>query len=170
MSERRTSKTDLLAGIDRAQQTWEAIVNEAGSERLDQPGAAGDWTLKDVGGHLNGWRTRTVARLEAATRNEEPSATIWPADFSDETDEGVDQINDWLQAHYRDQPAEAVLGEAREQFGRMRAAVEALSEEDLNSPGRYPWLGDVPLLAVVEGSLEHLHEEHEPALRTWLAG
>ena len=106
-----------------------------------------------------------MARLEAAARNEEPPPAIWPAAFSDETDEGVDQINDWLHAYYHDQPAEAILGEAREQFGRMRAAVEALSEEDLNAPRRYPWLDGTPLSAVIDGSFEHMHEEHEPELR-----
>jgi hypothetical protein len=164
------SKTDWLAKIDQTQQTWESIVNEAGPERLDQPGAAGDWTLKDVAGHLNGWRARTVARLEAAARNDtEHPANLWPSDLSDETEEGTEAINAWLYEHYRDLPAEDILGEAREQFGRMRAAVEALSDEELNTPGRYPWLGDYPIAAVIEGSSEHLFEEHEPALREWLA-
>jgi hypothetical protein len=164
-----TSKADWLARIDQTQQTWESIVNEAGPEGLDRPGAAGDWTLKDVAGHLNGWRARTVARLEAAARNEEPAANPWPADLTDETDEGVDQINEWLYDHYRDQPAESILGESREQFGRMRAAVDALSDDDLNTPGRYAWFGDYPLSAVIAGSLDHLYEEHEPALRKWLS-
>ena len=168
MSE-RINRAEWLSRIDHAQQTWESIVNEAGPDRLNQPGATGEWSLKDVAGHLNGWRTRTVARLEAAARDEEPSANLWPADLSEETEEGTDQINAWLEAHYRDQPADAVLGETREQFGRIRAAVEALSDEDLNTPGRYPWLGDYPISAVVAGSLEHLHEEHEPDLRAWLA-
>jgi hypothetical protein len=164
-----TSKAKWLARMDQAQQTWESIVNEAGAEGLDRPGAAGDWTLKDVAGHLNGWRARTIARLEAAARDEEPAANIWPSELSDETEEGVDQINEWLYAHYRDEPADAILGESREQFGRMRAAVEALSEEDLNTPGRFTWLGDYPLSAVIAGSIDHLYEEHEPALRKWLS-
>jgi len=165
-----TSKSSLLARIDQAQQTWESIVNEAGPERFDQPGAAGDWTLKDVAGHLNGWRTRTVNRVEAAARNEAPPANPWPAELTDETNEGVEGINAWMYDHYRDMPAEDILGETREQFGRLRAAVEAIPEADLNEPGRYAWLGDYPISAVVEGSLDHLHGEHEPALRAWLAG
>lgn len=163
------SKAELLAKIDRAQQTWESIVNEAGPERLNEPGAAGDWTLKDVAGHLNAWRARTVNRLEAAARNEDPAPNPWPMDMSDENEEDVDRINDWMYQQYRDRSAEDILGEAREQFRRMRAAVEAIPIDDLNAPGRYAWLGDHPISAVIAGSGEHLYEEHEPALREWLA-
>ena len=35
--------------------------------------------------------------------------------------------------------------------------------------GRFPWLGDYPLSAVLAGSFDHLHKEHEPAIRAWLA-
>jgi hypothetical protein len=168
MSESPVSKADWLARIDQGQQTWESIVNEAGADGLNRPGAAGDWTLKDVAGHLNGWRSRTVARLEATANGEEPAANIWPANLSDETEAGTDEINEWLYDHYRAQPAETILGESREQFGRMRAAVEALSEDDLNTPGRFAWFGDDPISAVIDGSLDHLYEEHEPTLRNWL--
>jgi hypothetical protein len=169
MSETTTSKADWLARIDQGQQTWESIVNEAGADGLTRRGAAGDWTLKDVAGHLNGWRSRTVARLEAAANGEEPGANIWPANLSDDTEADVDEINEWLYDYYRSQPAETILGESREQFGRMRAAVEALSEDDLNTPGRFPWLEGAPHGAVIAGSLDHLYEEHEPVLREWLA-
>ena len=37
---------------------------------LEQPGAMGDWTFKDVAAHLTAWRRRTVVRLEAAARGE----------------------------------------------------------------------------------------------------
>ena len=69
----------------------------------------------------------------------------------------------------RDRPAATVIAESREQFGQMRAAVEAVPEADLIEPGRFDWLDGAPLSAVLAGSFEHLHEEHEPAIRAWLA-
>jgi hypothetical protein len=35
-------------------------------------------------------------------------------------------------------------------------------------PGKYVWLGDTSLSAVLEGSLEHHREEHYEPLREWL--
>jgi hypothetical protein len=165
-----TSKAGWLERIDREHAAWESLLAEVGDEQLERPGAAGDWTFKDVVAHLNGWRRRTVARLEAAAKGEEPSPPPWPADLDDNTDEGVEAINRWIYERNRDRPAADVLAESREQFRRMRAAVAATPEDELMTPGRFPWLGGAPLSAVLDGSFGHLHEEHEPDIRAWLAG
>ena len=164
-----TGKAGWLDRMRREQESWQALVSEVGDAGLDRSGAAGDWTFKDVVGHLNGWRERTVDRLEAAARDAAPPPSPWPDDLSDETDEGVEAINRWIYERNRDRPAADILAESREQFRRMRAAVEAVPEDDLVTPGRFPWLGGEPLSAVLEGSFGHLHEEHEPAIRAWLA-
>ncbi len=169
MSTATTGKADWLNRIERHQESWEAIVSEVSDAAMDRPGAAGDWTFKDIAGHLNGWRERTVDRLEAAARDEAPPPPALPGDVSDETDEGVEAINRWIYERNRDRPAADILAESREQFRRMRAAVEAIPEDALVTPGHFSWLGGEPLTAVLEGSFGHLHEEHEPALRAWLA-
>jgi hypothetical protein len=169
MSAATTGKAGWLDRIERAQRSWEAIVAEVADAGMERPGAAGTWTFKDVAGHLNGWRRRTVDRLEAAVRDEVPPPSPWPDELNDETDEGVEAINGWIYERNRHRPAAAILAEAREQFRRMWAAVEAIPEDELVTPGRFPWLGGAPLSAVVAGALDHLHEEHEPAIRAWLA-
>jgi hypothetical protein len=159
------SKSALLEQIDRERAFWEQLVDEIGEERMLDPGATGDWTFKDVVGHLNGWRDLTLARLEAAQYGKEPAAP-WPAHLDEEDD--LEEINDWIYRANRDRPLHEVLGEYGSSFRRMRDAVAALSERDLTEPGRYSWLGDAPLAIVVTHSFGHLHEEHEPALRAWL--
>ena len=43
----------------------------------------------------------------------------------------------------------------------------ALSDEDLLTPGRFDWMEDK---ALIDGDFfGHLHEEHEPSIRAWLA-
>jgi hypothetical protein len=165
-----TTKTGQLELLDAERAAWEALLAEVGERPMERPGAAGDWTFKDVVAHLNGWRERTVAKLEAAARGQEPSPPPWPTGLDEDSDEDVDAINRWLYERDRDRSAAEVVAESREQFGRMRAAVEQVSEADLFQPGRYAWLGDYPLSAVLDGSYGHLHEEHEPGIRRWLAG
>ncbi len=87
---------------------------------------------------------------------------------NEETDD-VDEVNRWFFEHSRDRPVAEILAEASDQFRRMRAAVESISEPDLLTPGRYPWLDGRPLSDVVIGSAEHLHDEHEADIRNWLA-
>lgn len=163
-------KAAVLARLDEAERAWREIAAAAQTRHPDRPGAAGDnWTFTDVAGHLNGWRIRSVDRLEAAARGAEPPRVPWPAHLREESDDDVDAINAWFHERYRGRPLPELLAEADDQFGRMRAAVALVSEADLLTPGRYPWLTGYALADVIGGSCEHLREEHEPALRAWLA-
>lgn len=169
--ETATSKTALLNAIEAERLGWEALVAEIGEERMTQPGANQDWSFRDTAAHLNAWREQTLARLEAAARDQPPPPPPWPADLDEDSDEGTDRINAWFAERDRNRPLADVLGTTREQFRRLRQAVEALPERDLLEPGRYPWLAGEPLgPAVLGGSFGHFHDDHEPAIRAWLAG
>ena len=164
-----TTKTELLDRIERERQGWEALLAEVGEERMARPGVAGAWTFKDVAGHLNGWRERTLQRLEAARRGGSPPAPPWPAELDEETDDGTDRINDWIYRRNKDRPLEDVLAESRDQFRRLADAVRALPERDLFASDRFAWTNGEPLgPSVVGGSFGHFHEEHEAGIRSWL--
>src|SRR5262245_5735176 len=64
------NKPELLNGVREEYRQWEALLNQIGEARMDQPGAVADWSIKDIIAHLTGWRRRTVARLQAAQRGE----------------------------------------------------------------------------------------------------
>jgi hypothetical protein len=162
------SKAALLDQIERERLVWEQLLRAVGEERMEQPGASGEWSFKDVVAHLNGWRVRTLARLDAARAGAEPAPSPWPADLDEDTEEGLTQINAWIERTGRERSLEEVLGEARRSFELMRDAVLALSDEELSDPSRYPWMGGEAVGAVIGYSFDHFHEEHEPALAAWL--
>jgi hypothetical protein len=160
------SKPALLEQIERERTFWEGLVAEVGEERMLEPGATGDWTFKDVVAHLNGWRSKTLARLDAARHGQTPPLPPWPANLSEDDD--TDEINAWIQQASRDKPLQEVLGEYQRSFQHMHDAVTALSERDLFESSRYTWLDGYSLATVISDSFGHLHEEHEPVLRAWL--
>ncbi len=160
------SKAALLERIERERLIWEQWLAEITENRMLQPGATGDWSFKDVVAHLSGWRTRTLARLDAAQHNREPAPPPWPAHLSEDAD--LEQINDWIYTANRYRPLQEVLDEYRQSFQRMRDAVAALPDRDLTEPNRYPWMDGQSLATVIEDSFGHFHEEHEPTLRSWL--
>lgn len=161
-----TTKADRLASIDEQHAEWTALLTEVDAARLDQPGAAGDWSFRDVAAHLNAWRDLTVARLVAASRDVAPQLP-WPDGMEEETTAGVEEINRWFIERDRDRPAAEIIAESHEQFRQMREAIAALSLDDLHEPGRFVWLGGAPLSAVLDGASEHL-QEHMAEIRTWL--
>lgn len=159
------SKTQLLAEMQGEQAAWLALLDVIGEENMTQPEVAGGWSIKDIVAHITGWRRRTVLRFRAALDPTVDKTPYWPAEL-DEDDE-VDEINAWIYRANRDRPLADVLNESRDVFQQLVAAVDALSEEQLNDPQRVPWLeGERLTGALLFG---HFHEEHESDMRAWLA-
>lgn len=162
------SKTDLQELIWRMRADIEDLVARTGPERMELPGAMGDWTMKDAIAHLTAWRWRSVARLEAAAGIDLPNPSWDSSDIGQEDESQIDQINDRLYQQSRNKPVINVLSESRTSFDRLEAALLALSEEELFERGRYPWLDDYPLAAVISGAsghlIEHLHDDRGEGL------
>lgn len=165
-------KAEALAAIAREREAWTALVAEVGEGRMLEPGPMGQWTFKDLAAHLTGWRVRSLDRLESAARGEPEPPPRWPAELTDDDSYGTFKINAWLQAQGRNQSVTDVLADAATSYDRLGAVVQRLSPGDLVDGARFPWLeGDALGPALVDGSFfAHLHEEHEPAVREWLAG
>lgn len=160
-----TSKAQLLTDLDAEQAGWEALLAEIGAEHMEQPGVAGEWSIKDIVAHMTGWRRRTVGRFQAALRHEPPPPPPWPAEL--QTDDDTDQINAWIYAAARDQPLADVLRDSRAVYDQLVATFVAFPEADLHDPANFPWLeGETWNGAVLFG---HFHEEHEADMRAWLA-
>lgn len=155
----------VFAAVRQEWDAWEALVAEVGPDRVTEPAFAGGWSFKDIAAHLTGWRSRTLDRLEAATRGLPDPPPPWPAAYDDD-----DKINTWIYERNRERPAMAVLNDASSSYARLRDAIESLPEADLFDRDRFPWLEGSSLGdAVLSGDLfGHLHEEHLPDIREWL--
>jgi hypothetical protein len=134
MSGTRT-KADLLARIEEEREGWHRLLAKIDRARMEEPGPMGDWTFKDLVGHLLGWRERTIARLDAASRGGEVPPPPWPPELTDD-----DAINDWIYAHYRDRPLAEVLDEADASYQRLASVVAGIPEEDVVAPDRFAHL------------------------------
>lgn len=163
-----SSTAQLQAVLWRLRADLERFVAEAGPSRMELPGVAGDWSLKDVIAHLTFWRWWSVARLEAAMRDELPTPP-WESGLDEENAADVERINQQAYAANHDRPVADVLRDSRATCDRLEAALLALPETDLFAPHRYTWLGEYPAAAIILGSAGHLFEEHAPAISVWLA-
>jgi hypothetical protein len=153
-----------LAGNVRAtQDRWRRLVADIPRDRMEQPGAMGDWTFKDVASHLTGWRRRTILRLEAAAKGEPEPPNPWPADLGDAED---DPINAWMHERTKDRPLDEALAEADGVWDEFVALVERLPEDLLTDPNRFAWMEGV---ALADGDFAGHLDEHEPDVRAWLA-
>lgn len=159
------SRDQLAARFREDRDTWRSLVAQVDRERMEERGPMGEWTFKDLVSHLDAWRHRTLARLEAAAAGKPRPANPWPAGMSED-----DPINDWFRERDASRPVDDLLADYDGTFDRMTAAVTALPESanptESDTPGYFRWHD-------AEGPLEsdffnHL-EVHADDLRAWLA-
>jgi hypothetical protein len=155
-------RAELVAELNAEQAAWEGLLGEVGEERMEEPGIAGEWSIKDIVAHLTAWRRRTVGRVEAAAQGQPEPTPPWPADLHED-----DEINAWFHARDRVKSVREVLSESRRVFEQLRSAIEKIPEEALDDPGRFPWMEG----SAVTGAafFSHFHEEHEADMRAWLS-
>jgi hypothetical protein len=162
-------KSELLNWLQAEYQQWEAFLDQIGPERMDQPGVAGHWSIKDIVAHLTDWQPRLIARLQAAQRGEPEPPPPWPAHL--QTD---DDINAWIYESNRGRSVREVLDESQRVFQQLLAVIEGLPEDvridQVRQGGRVyhlVWLGDQRFPA--GEFFDHFHDDHEPDIRAWLA-
>lgn len=119
------NKSELLDWLQEEYRQWEALLEEIGAARMDQPGVNGDWSFKDMVAHLYyGWQPRLIARIQAAQRGESEPPPPWPAHL--QTD---DEINAWIYESTHGHSVREVLDESQQVFQQLMAVVEGLPED-----------------------------------------
>ena len=160
------TREEALAGFDAARREHQQFLASIPRERMTEPGATGHWSVKDVIAHVRAWRGRSLDRLEAAAAGKPEPPPPWPSELQED-----DDINAWFYEQHRDAPLDSVLAEWGSSFDRLRAVFVALPDEAMNDPAYFPWLEGTALIDVIPGGfLGHFNDEHEPVLRSWLAG
>jgi hypothetical protein len=155
-------RAELVSQLNSEQDSWQDLLAEIGEDRMDEPGVAGEWSIKDIVAHLTAWRRRTVRRLEAAATGQPEPAHDWPVDLHED-----DEINAWFHQRDRGQSVRETIAESRRVFEQLVSAIEKLPEDTLDHPERLPWMEGAPLTGAA--FFGHFHDEHEADMRAWVS-
>ncbi len=162
-------KSELLNWLQEEYEQWEAFLDQIGPERMDQPGVAGHWSIKDIVAHLNDWQPKLIANIQAAQRGEPEPPPPWPAHL-----QADDEINAWIYESNRERSVREVLDESGRLFQQFLAVIEGLPEDvridQVHHEGKVYYLvclGDKRF--PVGEFFDHFHDDHEPDIRAWLA-
>src|SRR6476661_3339465 len=112
------NKSELLNWLQQQNLQWEAFLDQIGEERMDQPGVAGDWSIKDIIAHLAVWQRGLNARLQAALRGEAEPPPFWPAHL-----QADDELNAWIYAARHGSSVHGILNESREVLQQLLAVI-----------------------------------------------
>lgn len=150
--------TQFRHEIDKERAAWDAVLAEVPADRFTEPGATGDWSVKDVIAH-NVWHEREmvgVLRARALVGSE-----LWNVD--NET------RNDAIYAKVRDIPLDEVLAEATAVYAELRALLDGITDADLNDPDAIRDMVPGFTLLPIAADNTYLHwRAHRLDLRAWL--
>ncbi len=159
-------KSELLDLLLEENKQWQALLDQIGPTRMEQPGVNGDWSMKDLVAHLSVWNRWLVVRLEAALRHSSEPSPPWPAHLQQE-----DEINAWIYETNRNRSVGEILDESQRTLQELFTAIGHLPDKtriELIEPRYYLlWAGDQRFEA--GEFFDHFHDDHEPDVRAWLA-
>ncbi len=156
------NKAELIAAIrDEHKQMEELLAGLAESE-LTAPVLDTGWSVKDSLAHLVAWEKLMLGWVESSMRGV-PPLTYTPefVAMDDEAQEEVGpRLNDHLFQQNRGRALDDVLADFRRTHEQVVKEIEALSEDDIFGPDRFPWRKGKPLLPTIAGNTYGHYEEH----------
>jgi hypothetical protein len=155
-----SSKHSLIARLRAAFDRWDQFLTSRTDEELVAPRLPGGWSTRDVIAHLMAWQQISIARLQAALKDEDPRLPSWLGGADPfYAEEHTAEFNARILELYHKESSSSVHRAWREGFLHLLESAEAIPEEKMVDPHRYPWLNGYALSVVLSGSSEH-HEEH----------
>jgi hypothetical protein len=158
------TKDELLATMRAERARWEALLAEVGEGRMEEEGATGHWTVKDVVAHVMWFEQWVVDRLEERAQGKPYVESELDAMYFHDRNAVIYDLH-----HGR--PLADVLADGRRIFEKLYRWAERLTEEELQNPGLMPdFPADWPGWKTFENmSYQHI-ERHMVPVRAWLAG
>jgi uncharacterized damage-inducible protein DinB len=150
---------ELSALIRSTNTRLELLLAQLSVAEINQPGAVGVWSVKDVLAHLAFWERHAISILQSIAQGETP---VLGAD--DETE----RKNASVVAQYYQRPLAAVIADWQQAREELLDALEDLDDQMLNDPDYFPWNEGRPLLDRIAGNSFDHEQEHIEQIREWM--
>src|SRR5690242_9526625 len=135
---------DELAALIRETSTrMELLLAQLSVAQINQPGAVGVWSVKDVLAHIAFWERYAADIIRDALRGDIPVLVA---------DDETERSNASVVKQYYQRPLSAVIAEWQAAREELLDQVERLANADLNDPDRFDWSDGTRLLDHIAGS------------------
>ena len=155
------TRDELLAQIKQAHANLTATLEGISDETMTMRPVIDWWTLKDMLGHIAMWERVALKFVEEYQREGAPKS------LGLKDDAAVDAYNKRGAAERRDWPLARVRSESAAAVHDLLAAIDHLTDEQLNAPLAAPWESGVALERLIAwNSYEHV-PEHIAQIVAW---
>jgi hypothetical protein len=153
----KVSKADATRELERSWAELRSVIESVPDDEIAQPGVVDEWSVKDIVGHIAFWADRGAATLRASNAGSLESL-VWG--------EGDTWVDEWNAREFqarKDRPYAELRGEWLKAHEAARLALEAATDDTLNTPFRQ---GTVAAYYVGD-TYEH-YKEHAGQIKDWL--
>jgi hypothetical protein len=165
------SKTTFVSTLRSDHQEWESILSQVPEERMAEPGAAGEWSVKDLIAHITVYERWTTEWLGPALKGELPD---WDYPEGEDT-ATVDEQNARFYEQNRCRALDDIRAEAAEIHARLVEIVEQIPDDAIAKDIRdfaphvsaYYREGATVWQAIDGNAAEH-YREHTADVKAWL--
>lgn len=135
------TREEALATLEDGQQKIDALVAQLSDEEQERPATigGGDWSAKDLLGHIARWNEIAVEALAAWRKGERP-------EIEDVWGDGVDQLNAQNYERSKTDPPELARSRIRRSHDVLVGAIRDMGNAEWHSEAPYAterrsWLG-----------------------------
>jgi hypothetical protein len=127
----RTTRAEALATLEEGQEKFDALLGRLSEKELNRPATigGGDWSAKDLIGHIATWEELALEAL-AAWRG---GTTPWFDQAPYVGPNSTDRINAATIERKADLSLQQIRSSAEETHRRLRSSIEALSDDEWGS-------------------------------------
>jgi hypothetical protein len=161
------TKSSFLELMRARREEWDSLLAQVDESEFELPGAAGEWSVRDIIVHVTAYERGLVEWLNAALAGQIKT-------FADLDQPDVDQRNAIIIEGNQGRSLEGIQQEAGDVFQRLTELVEEISEEDLLDAQRTEWFvkprwGVQRELwqCIADDGYRH-YEQHIPDIRSWI--
>jgi hypothetical protein len=144
---RPLNKAQLIEAGQKEYAALEKLIAPLTPGQMTRPPAPDEWSIKDVLAHLHEWQQMFFRWYDAGLRGEKPAVPAEGYKWSQ-----LPALNRHIYETYRDLPLAEVLRLFRESHKQTMELIASLREEDLLTPGRWPWMNQNPLIAYLNAN------------------
>jgi hypothetical protein len=144
---KQKSKVDLLKDIQTERRQLEKMLSTLAEEDMLQPGVVGEWSVKDILAHLVAWEQLFLGWYAAGVQGKIPETQ--PVEMSKSK---IDALNQTIYAQYCRHSLADVLVIFHSSYQGIQTALQAITEEEMLTPGRYAWTGKWLLVDFIAGN------------------
>lgn len=153
-------KSEFLALVQTEHQRWQALLARVPEERMQQPLAAGEMSVKDILYHIAWYERQMVDVMQQRALIGSPWWNL-----------SLDERNALILAEGRTKSLAETLAEAHSAYAEMLSGIQSLSDDDLDHASAFAemppdWL---PWQVIASNSYEH-YPQHVVDIERFVGG